>query len=79
MAESKTDLYLQIIRLKDRIAELNARQPDKEQQLIIEDLAMLIRRLCAGQAIADKAIDYLNRKGLQGTILRDDKEKSNGP
>jgi len=61
---------------EDAIAAWNHRQPDKD--LTIEDLAMLLRRLCAGQDIADKAIDYLSRKNLQGCILRDDKENSNG-
>ena len=62
--------------LNERITELEARTPDKAQQLIIEDLAMLVRRFCAGRNIADKAMDYLVRKGLQGSILRDDKENN---
>jgi hypothetical protein len=44
------------------------------------DAAMLIRRLahrCPGLAVAHQATDWLKRKGLQGSILRET-EDSNG-
>ena len=37
------------------------------------DLAMLVRRLarhCNSFDLAEKAMDYLHRKGLQGSVLR---------
>jgi len=43
----------------------------------IDDLAMLVRRLAkksAGTDLAEKAMDYLKRKGLQGSPLRSTEE-----
>jgi hypothetical protein len=46
----------------------------KVQQIIIEDLAMLLKRIIAGADILDKAQSYLERKNLTGSILRKDKK-----
>ncbi len=47
----------------------------EEDDIIKRDLAMLVKRLCNGSACVQKALDYLSRKGLAGTILRKEDSK----
>jgi hypothetical protein len=54
--------------VQQALAQLDAEQEEKD--IIIRDLAMLIRRLCSGEGCNGKAMDYLNRKNLLGSILR---------
>jgi len=46
---------------------------DRNLKSMVGDLAMLVRRLCR-QRVSDKtreqALDYIKRKGLEGSILR---------
>ena len=46
-----------------------------EVDLTVRDLAMLISRMCNGENIQKKAMDYLCRKNLQGNILREQSPK----
>jgi hypothetical protein len=48
-------------------------------EAIIKDLAMLVRRLCAkhpNKTLTHQAVDYLTRKGLQGSVLRESQAES---
>jgi len=66
-------------------ALLSSRQPGMQTML---DLSMLVKQLCRailnhptrvtehGKTLADKAMDYLQRKGLQGSPLRVEGEKA---
>ena len=40
------------------------------RQIIIKDLALLVRHLCNGANIKAKAMSYLERKDLLGSMLR---------
>ena len=42
-----------------------------EQSQLVKDLAMLVRRLVTEKQVVKKAKDFLVRKGLQGSPLRD--------
>jgi len=42
-----------------------------KHELIIEDLSMLIRRMASGADVLGKTVDYLSRKGLLGSPLRE--------
>jgi len=46
------------------------RKESTDKTAIIKDLALLVRRLSAGQKIKREAINYLERKGLVGSVLR---------
>jgi hypothetical protein len=46
---------------------------------VIENLAMLIRRLLSGADVAASAMDYLARKGLNGNPLRAVGEEDGSP
>lgn len=48
---------------------INAESKDKD--IIIRNLAMLLRRLCNGSQVQKKAMDYLARKNLIGSMLKD--------
>ena len=48
------------------------------RDIIIKDLAMLVRRLCNGADIHSKAMDYFDRKNLTGNILRDQALRQKG-
>jgi len=55
---------------------------DREKELALEDMSMLIRMMVTkfrrgklDEEYCEKALDYLKRKGLQGSILRAMQEK----
>lgn len=43
---------------------------EQDKDIVIRDLAMLVRRLCTGQNIQKKAMEYLACNNLLGDILR---------
>lgn len=62
------------------IAAIESERERVSENAIVNDMALLIKRMARSIAvgsagangIADKALDYLKRKGLQGSILRDE-------
>lgn len=68
----------------ERAAEMVAEET-AELRAQLDEMAMLIRRLVHSLRIAKpdselpaQALDYLSRKGLQGTPLRESSDKSSG-
>jgi len=63
-----------------------AQQDYAELERVTDDLAALVRQLVRSlrktapdNELADKALDYLKRKGLQGSPLRHNAELCGGP
>ena len=63
----------------ERIEHLESAVPESGD-IIVRDLSMLVRRLCRAMELSENQIliaaaaparDYLKRKGLEGSILRD--------
>lgn len=65
--------------LRVRAAELTVIENEQMARIDLADLSMLVARLASalrkampGNDLSDKAIDYLKRHGLQGTVVRQD-------
>lgn len=75
--QAENDRLKRALAVAEKVEEARAGGRSHEDQLLISDLTMLawklVRRLQRqqdGSGIAEKARDFLNRKGLNGSILR---------